>query len=206
MFIKWIVCNVIPGETSLFSKCQEDWNALRYVGGFRGQIGGWDVKHSRSACIMGLWESQEAYQAFMRDFHDRIFCNSSQGETYDSIHINLSFGRKEFFEGGKTIAQNMSKGKVLCVSKWSIKPDQNEYFLEQVFPVWRQKLCKGNGFLGGLISQEKEKMERLLLITLWSKMKPGSIRLPEVDEGGSIVQKREERMVLLKESWCVIPC
>ncbi len=89
MLVKWIECRVRSGNASHFSREQERWRGLRGLDGFVGQAGGWDLLEPDTACILGLWRGQAAYDAFMTGPHDRILEGSDQLETCRSVAVSL---------------------------------------------------------------------------------------------------------------------
>jgi hypothetical protein len=89
MILKWIVCKVAPQQREPFNDAQRAWKALESVAGFRGQLGGWDTK-SPSACVLGVWDTQAAYDDFMEDFHDKVTEGSQQQITYVSSDVVLT--------------------------------------------------------------------------------------------------------------------
>lgn len=89
MLIKSIRCQVEEQKKEFFSKGQTQWEPLSHMKGFLGQLGGWCEKDSNLAWIIAFWEYPSAYQQFMKEVHDRIFFDSGQGKTYDTISVDF---------------------------------------------------------------------------------------------------------------------
>ncbi len=89
MLIKSIRCQVEEQKKELFSDGQTQWEQLGHMKGFLGQLGGWCEKDSNTAWIIAFWENPLAYQQLMKEEHDRIFIDSGQGKTYESISVGF---------------------------------------------------------------------------------------------------------------------
>ncbi len=89
MLVKWIECRVRSGSGERFMREQERWGALEALDGFVGQAGGWDLLEPDTACILGLWRDQAAYEAFMAGPHDHILEGSDQLEACRSVTVSL---------------------------------------------------------------------------------------------------------------------
>lgn len=89
MLIKLIQCQVPGAMHERFATGQMAWAVLADCSGFLAQFGGWSFADPTRAVIVGLWSDRAAYDAFMRDVHDRIFANNDQAGAYDSIEVSL---------------------------------------------------------------------------------------------------------------------
>jgi len=89
VLVKLIQCTVPRDRRERFSTGQTAWAALADCPGFLAQFGGWSFADPKRAVIVGLWADRAAYDAFMRDVHDRIFASNDQAGAYDSIEVSL---------------------------------------------------------------------------------------------------------------------
>ncbi|TYR79314.1 DUF4937 domain-containing protein [Priestia megaterium] len=90
MLTKIIKGSIPANKKSSFSYTQQHWAALAHVDGFIGQLGGWNVEDETDACIIGLWDSEDSYQEFMKQTHDSIFYSSKQDQTYTTLDVSIS--------------------------------------------------------------------------------------------------------------------
>jgi hypothetical protein len=86
MLAKHVVCTVPIENRAAFSAGQLGWYRLDSVPGFIAQFGGFTED---KAHILGLWATQEAYQRFMLEHHDRIAKQAGQSGTYSRIAVAL---------------------------------------------------------------------------------------------------------------------
>jgi heme-degrading monooxygenase HmoA len=113
MLAKLMTCSVHSNQRDLFSYTQQHWAALAQVDGFIGQIGGWNTDQEEEAFVLGLWESEEAYQHFMKYTHDSIFYKSGQQSSYHHLDVDISKhvhtigGRYAFFRSSAIEARYM---------------------------------------------------------------------------------------------------
>jgi hypothetical protein len=65
MHIKWIVCEIKNSFEKEFSTAQEQWIETQNSVGFIGQVGGWDLNHNKTACIISFWKNRDSLNLFM---------------------------------------------------------------------------------------------------------------------------------------------
>ncbi|MFC4078268.1 YdbC family protein [Salinithrix halophila] len=167
MLVKWILCDVRREKRTLFSRAQTSWNALRYIEGFLGQVGGWNVNRPWEACVMGFWKDSQSFQRFMIDFHDRIFEGSAQAETYDSIRIALSLKVEEMKGEEKNLYTALRQGEFLRVSDMATRVGGDLNVAKEQREVWNPALSNAQGMLRGIFSRELEHRERYLVTSIW---------------------------------------
>ena len=92
MFVKYILCTVKPKNKTAFSKAQDMWQKTKEAKGFIGQFGGWSLKNQNEAVILSFWQDKSSLDNFMAHWHDDIFHENRQQNTYETIkvsHINF---------------------------------------------------------------------------------------------------------------------
>lgn len=199
MLLKWMVCKVKPEQKERFTQAQTHWGALRYIQGFLGQIGGWNHASPDEACILGLWQDASSYRRFMCHFHDGIFINSNQGETYDSISVTLSRRKNRIPGEYPELFDCLQEAGMLHTMEIKTSPSLQ----------WTDEKAQGTennpGIKSGVISQVEGESQRILMMTLWGRTRPeqegwaaGWLERP----GMHILQ---ERRVTLEKRWCVLP-
>lgn len=87
MFIKLIICEVLPDKKQLFSEAQKAWQLCKEANGFIGQVGGWSNVSNNTAILVGFWKNKWALEHFMATLHDQILHQNQQQDTYKNIHI-----------------------------------------------------------------------------------------------------------------------
>jgi heme-degrading monooxygenase HmoA len=211
MIIKWIVCKVPHGKKEEFSCAQEEWKALKGVNGFRGQIGGWDLKHNSDACVLGIWEDFESYKHFMDNIHDQIFHKNNQKRSYESISVTLFESLFDIPGVYNEIYESLSKGKILRVADTTIYDNREQDFIKVQKEIWNPGMNKASGMYSGVFSKGTRTLNRYLVTTLWederSHQKYVETILPllrhkaEVEKDISFILGR---LILLDDKWSVI--
>ncbi|USN48514.1 MAG: YdbC family protein [Pseudobdellovibrionaceae bacterium] len=170
MLIKWIVCKVIPEHRTSFSKAQEAWQELSDVDGFIAQFGGWDLKNSGDACILGLWKDKESYDQFMNHVHDNVFETNSQENTYESISVGLFDTVLDMPGLHSNLVTSLCDGKYLRVADCKVKPDHVDHFVAVQREIWIPEMAKAKGMIGGNFNRSPCE-DRFIVTTLWTEQK-----------------------------------
>ncbi len=219
MFVKWIVCRVMPEQRQAFSSSQEKWAALTGTDGFIAQLGGWNSSDPFEACIMGIWSDAEHYRHFMENVHDTIYEKSGQKETYHSIDI--SFYRKVMDIPGEArdFQSSIMGAKWLRMANPLIYRERVRHFEEVQKKVWNPGMAAAGGMLGGVFARaeeveqycEKQMVIRYLTASLWENdeahMNYVRNHFPLLNlkaEVGRDIQHIEGKLVRLVETWSVL--
>lgn len=171
MLLKWIVCEVANENRTAFSAAQSQWNQLRGVDGFRGQVGGWDARESpeslRSACIVGLWRDSDAYAIFMSDVHDPLVEASGQAATYASTTTALFDVQFDIPGSLPDLCAAMNRCAFLRVADCGLLPGRENHFRQVQCDIWNPGMAAAGGVVAGALSQSARDDNRFLVTTLW---------------------------------------
>ncbi|MDA0666434.1 MAG: DUF4937 domain-containing protein [Planctomycetota bacterium] len=147
MLIKWIVCQVAKANTEAFSVSQEAWSGIHAEPGFIGQAGGWN--DSKTACVLGLWESAEAQNQFLQDGqHDAIVKASNQMSLLKSWSTTLFEQRYPMpgrFPDLQTALASAPETAFLRVADCWVPPEQKQVFLRAQESTWLPAMQKAKG-------------------------------------------------------------
>lgn len=176
VLLKWIDCHVPAERRDAFSRAQEQWDALRDVTGFVGQVGGWQRGEPDRAGILAVWDDRVAHDAFMGEIHDRIVDGSGQAETYDRLAVTLFEEILDMPGAAGDMASAVEQGTFLRVADCVLHPKRRDHFVEVQRDVWRLGMSRTDGMLGGVCGEACGKMgtvpdnhvpPRFLVATLW---------------------------------------
>ena len=165
MIIKRIICKVIEDQKVAFHEDQKHWSSLSKEKGFIGQVGGWSNEEPLTACIYAFWESQEDYDYFMNEVHDKIFVPSGQGNTYSSIDVRLFDERNSIFRNGSELNIVLWKSEYIRVTLSKVREDRLNHFVEMQQPG----MGKSEGMLGGVYSFSQKEKGLFMALSGWSK-------------------------------------
>jgi heme-degrading monooxygenase HmoA len=210
MILKWIVCKVPDDKKEEFSCAQEEWNRLKGVNGFIGQIGGWDLKNNSDACVLGIWKDLKSYQHFMDHEHDQIFYKNEQKRTYESISVTLFESLFDIYGLYNEIYKSLVKGQILRVADTIVHDNREEHFIEVQKEIWNPGMNKASGMYSGVFSKVSNATNRYLVTTLWkdeiSQQLYVENTLPQLREKSEIqkdIKSLQGRVVLLQDKWKV---
>ena len=167
MYVKWIVCDIKNNFEKDFSLAQEQWVETQYAPGFIGQVGGWDSKNKKTACIISFWKNENALKLFMKNMHDKIFFNNKQSEYYTSIHVDHFNSLFEMEDNSGAFIDALNKMNFLRVEDYSLVEEKLEHFEMVQKNICFSELKKENGMLGGKISKAVNDSSRYLVSTFW---------------------------------------
>jgi len=167
MLLKWIVCQVSRNQRAAFSRAQRQWSALRSVGGFCGQVGGWNLKEAGQACILGLWADQKTYGHFMEQVHDGIVESSGQRRTYGAGSVLLIDALLDIEGTRPTLDAALADGGLLRVADCLLKPGRAAHFIEMQRTVWNPRMADAGGMLAGAFGLVQGQADHYLVFTLW---------------------------------------
>lgn len=171
MYIKWIVCEVPIAKKEKFSKAQEKWNKTVESKGFIAQTGGWNLKNTNEACIIAFWENKESLLYFMKHFHDAIFLDNKQVNTYSSITVSY-FNSLMNMEGeSKNIIETLHNSKFIRIADCTVKEGQTNHFEEVQKSIWIPSMKKATGMLGGKFSINEQNKLNYLVHSFWASKK-----------------------------------
>ncbi len=212
MLLKWIVCQVPDSERGQFSRAQSHWWKLTWVPGFLGQLGGWDQSRPDHACILSIWENQAHYEHFMRVIHDGIMAVSKQAHTHSSLDVAL-FRCEMYWQGSEPdLFLALLNANCLRITDCFVNPERRTRFEFAQQTIWKPAMEVAPGMLSGAFSQNLEKQNRFLIISLWSSLlrhdryelnkEPELRRTAKVTED---IEALTERLLLLETEWRVLP-
>jgi len=167
MLIKLIQCRVSVEHREQFARGQAQWCALAGCRGFCGQIGGWVVEDDGLAVMLGLWSDHDAYEAFMRDEHDRVFDSNGQRGTYDSIDVSLWISILPIPGSASSISAGIGSADAVRLARCYVRPDRVDHFVEVQRTIWNPGMAAAGGMLIGLFSQCRGREHEFLVCTLW---------------------------------------
>jgi heme-degrading monooxygenase HmoA len=167
MIIKKITCNVIEDQKEIFYEHQKQWNSLSKAKGFLGQIGGWSIKQPLTACIYSFWENQTDYEKFMEDQHDKIFVNSGQESTYESINVSLYQEELRIPGLVENIVKVLKTSNYIRVALSKVKENKVNHFVDMQLNVWNLGLQKSEGMIGGTFACSQKQENDYLVFTGW---------------------------------------
>lgn len=210
MLIKWILCNVPEKKKALFSQAQKQWDALKSLDGFLGQIGGWDINNSLKAGIISFWRDRGSYQLFMDHKHDEIFAANKQKNTYDSISVEIY--EKKIDINGQDITRFLGKGKIIRIASCIVQDEKEEYFELMQKEIWNKGMSKSNGMLAGVFCKgEKNNRNKYLVVSLWkneiSHQKYVENTLPTLIEQSKTKEDLIQisgALIKVEEAWSII--
>ena len=154
MLAKWIRCTVATAQKPAFGRMQEHWRRLADVPGFLFQIGGWNLKNEREACILGLWEDETSYAAFMRDIHDGIIAGSGEDSAYETCVTEL-FDVMFRMEGCREDwAEAFATAERLRVARCIVRPEHKAHFVDVQKTVWEPGM-RAAGMTAGLFAEAR---------------------------------------------------
>ncbi|SFS59430.1 DUF4937 domain-containing protein [Marininema halotolerans] len=185
MLIIWSVWDVRREQKTAFSRSQESWKALKFIDGFQGRIGGWNVNRPWEACTLGFWRDFEACQNFMWNYHDRIFYD--QGEAYETVQLSYTIKVDEILGAhGTNFSRGLTQAKRLRVGDFITKIGSEFDVMKEQQAVWNPALHQSAGMLGGVFSQERGRNNRFIITSLW-------------EDASSLQRFRDEQVVSLRE-------
>ncbi len=208
MFIKWIVCEIKDSFKEEFSIAQKQWIETQNATGFMGQVGGWDLNHYKTACIISFWENENALNLFMKNIHDKIFFNNSQSEYCNTIKVSY-FNTVLKMEGKlDSLTETLNNGKILRTADCMVRVENIAHFTTVQKKIWIPGMKKSEGMLGGEFSKSTENASRYFVSTFWDSIqnheKYVTQELPnyknESDVNNDII-KIIGRNILLVDSW-----
>ena len=170
MLIKLIQCRVSEDRRERFSRGQAQWCALSGCKGFCGQIGGWVAEDDGLAVIIGLWSDHEAYDAFMRDLHDRIFDGSGQRGTYDSIDVSLWGSVLSIPGSASSLSAGIESADAVRLARCRVRMDRVDHFIEVQRTIWNPGMAASGGMLIGQFSESSGPEHEFLVCTLWQDL------------------------------------
>jgi heme-degrading monooxygenase HmoA len=192
MLFKWITCRVHEHMRDAFFAAQTKWTTLANMPGFIGQLGGWDLKSRNEACILGIWQDQESYNAFMDQHHDRIFQKNEQARTCESIHVALLQPVCAIAGSYENMHQCLRPAEVMRVADCFVLPEREKNFLEVQEKIWNPAMGKAEGILAGSFTRVLNRENRYIVTTLWSSVEAHNryVRktLPSVSEAACVPQ------------------
>jgi heme-degrading monooxygenase HmoA len=211
MHIKWIVCEIKNSFEKEFLTAQEQWIETQNSVGFIGQVGGWDLNHNKTACIISFWKNRDSLNLFMKNIHDKIFFNNSQSKYYDSIKVAY-FDSVLKMEGEfDSLIETLNNGKILRVADCIVKKEKTEHFEKVQKNIWIPGMKKSHGMLGGKFSKATDNTSRYLVSTFWDSIqnheKYIEQELPKYKNESNMnndIIRIVGRKILLVDSWKII--
>lgn len=165
MYIKWIVCHVKKGFKVEFARAQEQWIKIQNAKGFIGQIGGWDLKNQHRAVIIGFWENQDAYKAFMLNIHDEIFQTNKQSEYYDFLE-NTFFSSLLFIDRTTHwFMDALQNAKMFQMDDYFVDEKSTNHFEQVQKSVCNHEMRRFEDILGTVFSKCVNHSFRYLILT-----------------------------------------
>jgi heme-degrading monooxygenase HmoA len=211
MHIKWIVCKVKDNFKKEFSIAQERWIETQNSIGFIGQVGGWDLNHNNTACIISFWENENSLNLFMKNIHDGLFYSSSQSEYYDSVNVTHFYSLLKMAGKFDSLTETLNYGKVLRIADCDVKKEKIEHFESVQKDIWIPGMKKSQGMLGGVFCKVKDNTSRYLVSTFWDSLqnheKYLEQQLPKYINESDVnndINKIIGRKILLVDSWNII--
>ncbi|WP_099156953.1 YdbC family protein [Virgibacillus ndiopensis] len=210
MLIKRILCNVNVNDARNFSEAQQKWNVLRDSKGFLGQIGGWSIKDTQTACIFSFWEDEEVYNYFMENEHDQVYVSSSQGSTFASINVDLF--QKEFGISGsrQDIKAVVKHSNFFRTALSNVKKDRTNHFLEMQRTIWNPGMKQVEGMYGGEFARSLHHKRQFLVLTGWKDSASHQVyrskyfpELRKIAEPEQDVKELDGEQFRVEESWRV---
>ncbi|MGG2015341.1 DUF4937 domain-containing protein [Bacillus sp. S10(2024)] len=206
MLIKSIICKVSDEKKELFSAAQEQWDELKSLDGFYGQIGGWDESE---ACIFSLWENMKMYQSFMNESHDKIFNDNNQESTYTSCETELY---QSLFDMTETpFVEALAHSSFLRVAICDVKQESEKQFLHMQETVWNPGIARAEGLMGGIVGRSLSS-NRYIVLSLWKDeaahrhyVKEIFPHLLHTANPSQQVLHLEGKQTTLVSSWSVLP-
>jgi len=170
MYIKWIVCEVKDSFEKEFSIAQEQWIETQNSVGFIGQVGGWDLNHHKTACIISFWKNENALNLFMKNIHDKIFFNNSQSKYYNSIKVAYFNSVLKMVGKFDSLTDILNNGKVLRIADCIVREEKTAHFEAIQKKVWIPGMKKSQGMLGGEFSKSTANASGYLVSTFWDSI------------------------------------
>ncbi len=207
MHIKWIICEVKEGFEKEFSIAQEQWGATRGATGFIGQIGGWDLNHSRTACIISFWKAEHYLKQFMKDTHDSIFFKNTQSEFYDTIQVGHFDSLSVRHDNYTPLLEALNYAEGIQVAEYIVRKEKVELFESVQKDIWVPEIKKIQGMLGTDIAKAIDNKPEYLVSTFWDKVQNlDKYAKQKMQEYTSINMKNDiktiiTRNILLSDSW-----
>lgn len=170
MCIKCIVCEIKDSFEKEFSMAQKQWIKTQNSAGFIGQVGGWDLNHHKTACIISFWENENSLNLFMKNIHDKIFFNNSQSEYCNAIKVAY-FDSVLKMEGKlDSLTEILNKGKMLRIADCIVRKEKSAHFIAVQKKIWIPGMKKSQGMLGGEFSQSTDNVLRYFVSTFWDSI------------------------------------
>lgn len=200
-----------------FSSAQMRWAPLAGVRGFNGQLGGWVEwygKGAREACILGVWESFDAYMVFMDQQHDRIFRDTQQAESYEKIDVAILEPVYQMPGAYKNIPQCLALAKAIRISDCHVRPRREGHFVDLQKKIWIPGMRQAPGMLAGSFAKSKSTNGdcRYFVITLWTSIEAHeqyvNFTLPSLQREANVAEDVEDitgRVVIVNTNWIVMP-
>lgn len=164
MFVKLIRCHLNPDSLERFSVGQEQWKSIRSRVGFICQFGGFDVVKKDTAVILSIWESQQDYERFMQEDHDRIYALNGQKDCCKSVVTSL-FHQPFLYKPG--VQLDSRKFQFCKLTDSFVYEEKVEHFTKMQEEVWSAGFQDVLGLHQGLFLRHCDVKERFLNIYLW---------------------------------------
>ena len=167
MYLKLILCYVEDKNKTEFQKRQAVWKEVESQDGLIFQIGGWDEVNPAIACKLALWESQELYQQFHQNVHDKIAEKANHKHLYYKIEIDFFHTMIPMPGKYSRLHDALQQVSYLRVANCHIIPDEKEAFISAQKNIWNPEMHASKGMLGGYFSQNKTNEDNFLVSTFW---------------------------------------
>ena len=186
------------------------WGDLRYVPGFLGQLGGWNVQDPSEACILAFWENEEMYKEFMEKHHDPIYEKTNQRGTFDGIKVTACRSIADIPGLYDHMLLSLPEASLLRVTDQTLFTGHRERFLAKQQEIWNPGMKQSGGLLAGELGEALHDPNRILVATLWESEAAHQTycdeTLPLLHEKAHIEEDIEQvtgRVVRLEPSWLV---
>ncbi|MCP5045690.1 MAG: DUF4937 domain-containing protein [bacterium] len=168
MLLKWIVCTVKKNLRPEFHEAQVMWKESAAAEGLVAQVGGWDTRNENEACILSVWESQQAYDLFYQYVHDAITTKNHQAGTYEKIEVLFADPVVHMRGELNNLADCAGSASGLRVADCIVKPGRQDHFVDMQLTQWAPAMQQAEGMLGGKFSRVREHDRRFLVTTFWA--------------------------------------
>jgi len=146
----------------------------------------------------------------MADFHDKIFDENKQSETYNSITVSHFTSNLDMEGGVASLADAIHTGKLLRVTDCYLKPEKNVHFEKIQYEIWISGMKNSEGMLRGIFSKALKNNVRYLVTSFWDSTENHDYvanMLPEYREKDAIsndIEYMTVRTIELVDSWKII--
>jgi heme-degrading monooxygenase HmoA len=210
MLLKWIECEVVPGQRAVFHTGQRQWRVLCLAPGLIGQAGGWSDDRRR-AFVLGLWASEADYRTFFAHLHDAVADRNGQAEAIAHSSVALADVVLEMPGAADSLARGLVGAEVLRIADCQLKPERASRFVDAQARVWAPGMAEAPGMLGGVFGAVRDQPDRFLVATLWSSMEAHDAyarqRVTALREGAGTdddVEQLVGRVIALVPAWTVV--